>query len=216
MLKRLIIPVVVAAVSLTAGCLQKETTHTLYLAPDGSVSWVTSEANVHSDETEIGKRIPEEQAYIGAALLGTHGAARGLAAVGPRGAVRTTVLRDERPFHVVTDTNFAAVDRVLTRVFTEMSIRTSASLVRGSDENTLRVRLDFSHPLEEHDTPVSQLMDNVEHFRIVLTDGRIGPATGFDVTDGTSATLSAEWLDRAEKAYAAKGTIEFALSWSAQ
>ena len=216
MLKRLTIPAVAAAVALTAGCLQKETTHTLYLAPDGSVAWVASEANIHSDETEVGKRIAEEQAYIGAAFLGTHGAARGLAAIGPQGSVRTTVLRDERPFHVVTDANFAAVDRVLARVFTEMAVKTSASLVRGSDENTLRVRLDFSRPLEEHETPVSQLMDNIEHFRVVLTEGRIGHVTGFDVTDGTSATLSAEWLDRAEKAYEAKGSIEFALSWSVQ
>ena len=38
--------------------------------------------------------------------------------------------------------------------------------------------------------------------------------TGFDVTDGTSATLSAEWLEQAQKAYDAKSAIEFALSWS--
>jgi hypothetical protein len=31
--------------------------------------------------------------------------------------------------------------------------------------------------------------------------------------DGTSATLSADWLDRAEKASEAESTIEFALSW---
>ncbi len=216
MLKRLIIPALAAAVSLSAGCLQKETTHTLYLAPDGSVAWVTSEANVRSDETEISKRIGEEQVYLGAALLGTHGVAQGLAAINPKGGVRTTVIRDERPFHVVTAASFAAVDSVLTRVFTEMAIKTSAALTRGSDANTLRVRLDFSQPLQEHETPVSQLMDNIEHFRIVLTEGRIGPVSGFDVTDGTSATLSDEWLDQVEKAYEAKGTIEFALSWSVQ
>ena len=50
----------------------------------------------------------------------------------------------------------------------------------------------------------------------MLTEGRIGPVSGFDVTDGTSATLSDEWLDQVEKAYEAKGTIEFALSWSVQ
>ncbi len=216
MLKRLIIPVFVVTASLTAGCLQKETSHTLYLAPDGSTVWVTSESDVRSSETDAGKRILEEQDYIGAALLGNHGVARGLAALRPQSVVRTTILRDERPFHVVTDARFAAVDPVLERVFTEMGIRTSASLVRGSDGNTLRVRLDFSHPLEEHETPVSQLMDNIEHFRIVLTEGRFGAVSGFDVTNETTATLSAEWLDQAEKAYEAKGTIEFALSWSVQ
>ena len=59
MLKRLIIGGLAAASALSAGCLQKETSHTLYLAPDGSVEWVTSEANVRSDEAEAGKRLIE-------------------------------------------------------------------------------------------------------------------------------------------------------------
>ena len=215
MLKRLTMSALVAAV-LNAGCLQKDTSHTLYVAPDGSVSWVTSEAGVRSNENELGKRLPEEQSYIGAALLGMHGVARGLAALRPESPVRTTVLRDERPFHVVTEARFAAVDRVLERVFSEMGIKTSASFARDVDENTLRVRLDFARPLEEHETPVSQLMDNIEHLRIVLTEGEFGTVNGFEVTDRTSATLSADWLALAEKAYESKSIIEFALSWSVQ
>ena len=123
------------------------------------------------------------------------------------------VLRTERPFHVVTSAEFAAIDHVLQRVFTEMAIEASASFVRRGDEDTFRVRLDFSHPLEEHETPVSQVMDSFERFRLVLTEGRIASASGLDVADGTSATLSAAWLERAEKAYQAKSSIEFWLSW---
>ena len=215
MLKRLTMSALAAAV-LNAGCLQKDTSHTLYVAPDGSVSWVTSEAGVRSSESEPAKRLPEEQSYIGAALIGMHGVARGLAALRPESPVRTTVLRDERPFHVVTEARFAAVDRVLERVFSEMGIQTSASFVRGVDENTLRVRLDFAHPLEERETPVSQLMDNIEHLRIVLTEGELATVRGFDATDRTSAMLSAEWLALAEKAYETKSTIEFTLTWSVQ
>jgi hypothetical protein len=213
MLKRLGMTVISGALLLTAGCLQKETSHTLYLAPDGAAGWVTSEVNVHSDETEPGKRIAEEQQYVGRALLGAHGVARALAALGPQGAVRTTVIRDERPFHVVTDARFRAVDRVLERVFTEMGVRTSASLVRQADTATLRVSLDFSKPLDERETELSELFE-LDHFRFVLTDGRFGAVTGFDVTDGIVATLSPEWLERAERACDAKGTIEFSLSWT--
>jgi hypothetical protein len=216
MLKTLIIGALVVASSLTTGCLQKETTHTLYLTPDGSVEWMTAEANVRSDEAEVGKRLIEEQGYIGAALLGTHGVARGLEALDPQMPVRTTIVRDERPFVIVTSARFASIDRVLTRVFTEMGIRSSASVARLVNGTTLRVRLDFSQSLEEDETPVSQLTDNVEHLRIVLTEGHFGAVTGFDVTDRMSATLSNEWLERAEKAYEAKGAIEFALSWSVQ
>ena len=215
MLKRLGMTVLSGALLMTAGCLQKETSHTLYLAPDGSATWVTSETNVHSDETEPGKRIAEEQRYIGPALLGTHEVARGLAAVGPQTAVRTTVLRDERPFHVVTDARFQAVDRVLLRVFTEMGVKTAASLVQENDRITLRVSLDFSKAVAGRETPVSSLFE-VDRFRFVLTDGRFGLVTGFDVTEGTVATLSPDWLERAEKASEAKGTIEFTLSWATE
>jgi hypothetical protein len=214
MLKRLTILSWIGTAVLSAACLQKETTHTLYLDPDGSVSWVASEANVYSDETEMGKRIVEEQGYIGAALLGTHATARALAALDPQGTVRTTVVREERPFHVLTQARYAGVDRVLERVFSEAGVSTSASIVRGADSTTLRVRLDFSRPVAERDTPVSHLTDDIEHMRIVLTDGRFGSVAGFDVTEGTSATWSAEWLDQAQKACDAKTAIEFALTWS--
>lgn len=76
-----------------------------------------------------------------------------------------------------------------------------------------RGRLDFSEPLGERETPVSELFD-LDHFRFVLTKGRFGAVTGFDVTEGMVATLSPEWLERAEKACDAKGTIEFTLSWT--
>jgi hypothetical protein len=216
LLKRITVLVLATVTPWTVGCLQKETSHTLYLSPDASVEWVASEANVRSDEPEIAKRLAEEQSYIGGALLGAHGAARALAALDPQRPVRTIVVRDERPFRVVTTAEFRAVDRVFERLFTELGIDTVASVVRGADGNTLRVRLDFSHQVEEHETPVSQLGDNIEHLRIVLTEGRFGGATGFDVADGTSATLSAEWLNEAEKACERKGVIELALSWSGQ
>lgn len=50
----------------------------------------------------------------------------------------------------------------------------------------------------------------------MLTEGRFGAVGGFDVTDGVSAMLSSDWMDRAEKAYEAKGTIELTLSWSVE
>jgi hypothetical protein len=205
---------VFGAVLVTAGCLEKETTHTIYLAPDGGASWVVSEFNVHSDEKEADKRISEEQRYIGPALLGAHGAARGLAALEPQGPVRTTILRDERPFHVVTDARFAAVDRLLQRFFVQMGIRTSASLVREGSRLTLRVQFDFSRALAEHETEVSELADVVERSRFVLTEGCFDAVSGFEVSDGVSATLSSDWMDRLEKAYEGKGAIEFALSWT--
>ena len=85
-----------------AGCLQKETTQNLYLSADGSVRWTVEETNVYSDEADAGARFTEEQLYIGPALIGAHRAALALQALGPDAPIRTTVVRDERPFHVLT------------------------------------------------------------------------------------------------------------------
>jgi hypothetical protein len=210
MLKRVPGVIAIAALAMTGGCLQKETSHTLYLSSDGAVSWAVSESNVYSDEKQAGPRIREEQEYAGAVLLGTHGAARGLAAVGALGPVRTTVVRDEAPFHVITEARFDRIDRLLERLFTKAGIRTAASFVDAADAATLRVRLEFAEGMKE-DEVVSDLVD-VEHFRFVLTDGEFTGATGFDTSD-TSAVFSREWLDSAEKAFAEERPIEFTLSW---
>lgn len=214
MIRTVAMSLMFAVVAATAGCLQKETTHTIYLAPDGAVSWVISELNVRSDEQEADKRIAEEQTFIGAALLGSHGAARGLAALRPEGLVRTTILRDERPFQVVTDARFTAVDRLLERLFTELGIRTSSSLTAVGSLATLRVQLDFSRPLRERKSDAAELVEALDRFRFVLTDGRFDTATGFDLVDGASATLSSDWLERADLASESGGRVDLMLSWT--
>ncbi len=214
MLNKLILPVVIGAVVLTGGCLQKETSHTLYLSPDGSVSWIASEAEVYSDESDVAKRTEEEQRYFGQVLLGTHTAARGLAALGPERPVRTTIVRDERPFHVITDARFDRIDHLLDRLFTKCGVQATTELDREGDRMTLRVRLDFSRELQEGDAAVVDALLDVEHFRFVLTEGTFGEVTGFDVTDKRSAVFSKEWMDSAEKASEEKRPIDFALSWT--
>jgi hypothetical protein len=214
MVRKAMTTLVIGAVVSTAGCLQRETAHVIYLAPDGGASWMVSEVDVHSDENDLDKRLSEERQYIGPALLGAHGVARGLAALKPQALVRTTVLRDERPFHVVTEAHFAAIDSVISRLFTELGIPTSALLVREGSQTTLRVRMDFGRPGKEHQTDVSELAEAIEEVRFVLTEGRFAAVEGVDVTDGISARLSSDWLEAAEKASESKGTIGFVLTWT--
>jgi hypothetical protein len=213
MFRNAVTTLVIGAVVSTAGCLQKETAHVIYLAPGGGAAWVVSEVGVHSDEKDLDKRLSEEQQYIGPALLGAHGVARGLAALGPQAPVRTIVLREERPFHVVTEARFASIDTVISRLFTGLGIPTSAWLVRDGLQTTLRVRLDFGRPGKEQ-TDVSELADAIETVRFVLNEGRFAAVQGVEVIDGTSARLSRDWLDAAEKASEAKGTIGFVLTWT--
>jgi hypothetical protein len=204
-------PIAIAAVVSTAGCLQLETSNTLYLSPDGAVAWAVSESNVYSDDNDAGKRTQEERQYLGAALLGNHDTARALVALHPLGPVRTTIVRDGRPFHVITDAGFDRIDRMLEQLLTKAGIQTTASLVSTGDRTTLRVRLDFGREVEADDV-VSGLLD-VDHLRFLLTEGRFVDAIGFDVNGG-SAAFAREWLAAADEACEEKRPIEFALSWA--
>jgi hypothetical protein len=209
---RITILLLVAAAA-TTGCLRQETTHTLYLSPDGSVRWVVDEANVYSDEEDEGKRFEQEQAYIGPALLGAHRVARGLQAIGPDGLVRTTVIRDERPFHVITDAPYTRIDRALDRLFAEAGIKATVSLESADDRERLRIRLDFSQEVAERDTPVLSLVEDFENLRFALTSGEIVAGGGFDVQDRRVARISREWSAQAAKALEERTQIELVLAW---
>ena len=197
----------------TAGCLQKETTHTLYLTADG-LTWVAAEANVHSDETDPGKRAAEEQSYIGPALLGAHPVARGLQALGPDTLVRTTVVREERPFHVITEARFARADYVLERLFADNGLPARVSMTQDDGQTSLRVRFDFSRQMVERDSPAAALLEDIERFVFVLPEGRFIAGGGFEVPDRAKARLSKEAFDAIEEAIAARRPIELTLLWT--
>ena len=197
----------------SAGCLQKEATHTLYMAADGGVAWVAVEANVYSDDGDPGKRAAEEQAYIGPALLGGHRVARGLQALEPSSLVRTTVVRDQRPFHVITEASFARVDTVLERLLTENGLPARVTTEREESGARLRIRFDFSRTFVERDTPASALLEDLEHFVFVLPDGTFIEGGGFEIADRARARLSKEAFDAIDKAMTERRSIELTLAW---
>jgi hypothetical protein len=198
----------------TAGCLQKQTTHTLYLSADGSVRWIIEESGVYSDESDEGQRLAEEQAYIGPALIGAHRVAQGFQAIAPDGLVRTTVIRDERPFHVVTYTRFFRVDRMLERLFKEAGLKAPVTLEENDGRHRLRMHFDFSRQIEERNSPATALLEDFESFRFVLTEGRFVAGGGFDVPDRREAVISREWANAVETAVSNKREIDLVLTWT--
>ena len=204
----------VLAAALAAGCLQREATHTLYLTPEGGVGWVAVEANVYSDEADPGKRASEEQAFIGPALLGAHRVALGLHALEPASLVRTTVVRDDRPFHVITEARFARVDAMLERLLVESGLPARVTLTPEEGRTTLRIRFDFSRAFVERDTAASALLEDFDHFVFVVPEGSFIAGGGFEVPDRTRARLTKEAFDAIDKAMTGRRAIELTLTWS--
>jgi hypothetical protein len=197
-----------------AGCLQKETRHTLYLSPDGAVRWSIEESTVRSAEDDYGERIAEEQGFVAAVLGGAHGSAQALASLGPDGPVRTSLLRDERPYHIVTDARFPRVDVMLERLFRESGVAAGSGLAREDGRTVLRLRLDFTQRIQERDTPARALLvEGLGDFRFVLTSGRFVPGAGIEVIDDATARIAAEWITHLEAAVEARSVHDLVVAW---
>ena len=88
--------VALAAALAATGCLQKETTSTIYLRTDGSFDWVVLERHVRSDESDAAKREAEEFGYVDGVARDRHPVAEAFRALGGQD-VRTRLLRDTTP-----------------------------------------------------------------------------------------------------------------------
>lgn len=205
---------VVAAALMSAGCLRHETTHTLYLSPDGELHWQVEESDVRSDEDDEVDRLAEQQRYILRALAGDHRAAQALQAIEPAGIVRTTVVREEAPYHVVTDARFSRIDHTLARLFAASGLEASVHLAVEGEVTRLRIRLDFTRSPELRETPVLFLLEALGDFRFVLTEGSFIAGGGFAVTDRRRASLSPESLEAINTAMESRKPIELVLAWT--
>jgi hypothetical protein len=196
------------------GCLQKETTHTLYLEPGGAVTWTALEQDVRSDKDDPASRLAEENDYLSAVSAGTHDSGQALATLGAIFQdVRLT--RQTRPFTVVTEARFTAIEQVVNRILLELRVPGEATVTRANGTTTLRVHVDVTSVLADErgeETPVSALLGDFDHFRVVLTDGRFVDATGFRLSpDGTVAVP----IDRSEDDLARQeGVIDVSLTWA--
>ncbi len=201
----------VVVLMLGAGCLQKETRHTLALSPDGELAWQVIEHDVVSDESDRLKQRTEEDEYLAAALAGMHPVARGLAALDPT-STRTRVVRRQRPFTVITDAVFASVDRMIDRVLAELRVPGYATLVHTGTVTTLTVHVDLGSVTDDQPTnPVTELIEELDRYRIVMTDGRFVAAAGFTLQHGGRVAVPV--AVSAEEGAARGQVFDLMLSW---
>lgn len=211
--------VTAAAVVLSAagfsGCLVADTSHTLYLSPDGSVAWSVLERDIQSLEGSAAERDREEQALFDAIARDAHPVLEGLRLLGPDHA-SASVLRAERPYTVLTEARFARLDRAIDRFFLELGVPVQVVLQAGPGGGTLSVSLDL--PVLDHDGPAPEtsaaaLLEDLDRYRLVLTHGRFTSARGFELTEGGRAARLATLTPKAGQA---AGPSTFQLGWTTE
>jgi hypothetical protein len=203
-----------AAAVLTAGCLHREATHTLYISADGALEWMADEAEVYSDDRDPAARRAEEQAFLAAAADTSGRAGRALAALGPDGPVRALVVRDALPFRVVTTARFDSIERVLAQLFHDSGIAATVRLTGDGERMRLDVAFDFNVEESGGDAPAAALLEDFERFRFVLTDGTFVEWNGFERQGERVAVLSKEWLEAAEAEFDRGGRAALSLTWT--
>lgn len=191
-LKKALLPFLATAGLVLAGCLVKETTHTLYLDADGSLTWQVLERNVRSDESDLKKRAAEEREYAEQVSLGRHDVAEGLRVLGPD-SVDTVMLRDERPYTAMTTARFSAIDDLARELLYRLGISGTVDYETSGEEHRLTICIDLTR--DDADPPgegeAVALVEDVDSYQLFLTDGVFTEAEGFELhDDGRSATLA--------------------------
>jgi len=173
----------VAAALVTAGCLQKDTTSTIYVGSDGRIEWVVFDRQVRSDESDPAKRGAEQQAFIDAVWSGQDNVTKGFKALGGTN-VRTQVLRDTVPYEVVRSANFDNLGKLFARELSRCGVphRSEYKTTGTVTTWTLAVQVEPEPPAVEgcdEDGPLDWLSDAINHLEVVLESGAFVDAVGF-------------------------------------
>ena len=194
------------------GCLIKETTHRVYLSPTGAVAWAVLDERVRSDHNDVLRRSNEELEWLRGIAAEMHPVAEGLQRLGAD-EVSTRLLRLSRPYVALTDARFARADQLIGRLLAELGMRGEARFETTARNSTLSVALDLSSlddARPDIESPVTALLEDLDRYRFILTDGRFDAATGFDILDdGTTAALQ----EIPEASFKAGAVLTLRLSW---
>ena len=186
-----------------AACLSAENRHAFYLEPDGSATWAVTEEDVRSGAE-----------FLEGARRGQTQIARALQQVGATW-VETKVVRDQVPYTVVSQARFDSAARMLESFLGAIGFEAEAALKFDAERTTLWFR--FREPAEnggddESDFgPLGCLVEPVERYRFVLTEGHFVEATGFRIESGETLAVMLD-LEEAEEE-TDRDSVFYSLTW---
>jgi len=215
-MKRTTLAIAIAATLLTAACLQKDTTSTIYLRPDGSFDWAILEQNVRSDERDESARLAEEAKYVDAVSRGDSGMVNSLLALGAQD-VHVRWLRGTRPYGVMIDARFDSLASVFDRLLAPCEVPYESAITKTEGVTTWRLRIDVGPEDsrleqgggEDCGDSLNGLTDALE-VTIVLESGTFTAATGFIIKGTDTAAVDEKTIEENVKS---TGIVELSLSW---
>jgi hypothetical protein len=213
MWKRVLMFSMVVLLVPSIACLEIQGTHTLYLAPDGSVIWSVLEEGIRFDGPTRESRQQQEEEFLDRVAGSEHAAALALESLYP-GSLTARVLREESPQVVLTEAYFPAIDGVFQNLFSLYEVPASTDLEVIDD----RVRLDIRFwmgPEEDDDEEIPDdrfLLALLVECRIVLTEGKFIEAQGFEIVEGGKVARTTQIdTDEAEEN---NTPVELSLTWT--
>jgi len=200
------------------GCIVKETTHTLYLEPDGSLTWMVLEHAIRSDAGTAEERRREEAGYLARFEAEEHAMAEAFLALRPR-SLETRMLRDERPYTTLTVARFSDPSVVFQDLLDQSGMVGRAVVER--EEGQARLVLTF--PLDDEGDVITEGSTEEEDFlspllvafpkwTFRLPEGRFVGSEGFEVTRGCAIPLDPEEAFEIDPG----GEIRYVLAWTVE
>jgi hypothetical protein len=216
-MKHTTLAIAIAAALLTAACLQKDTTSTIYLRQDGSFDWVILEQNVRSDERDDLARLAEEARYLDDVSRGDSGMVNSLLALGAMD-VHVRWLRSTRPYAVMVDARFDNLAGLFDRALAPCEIPYESGIAEADGVMTWTLRADLGVDGERLEANtgegcgdgIGDLDDALADLRIVLESGTFTAASGFTITGTDTAAVDEKTIEERVKT---TGIVELSLSW---
>ena len=184
--------VATVAVVTSAGCLQMQKGHTLYVAANGTVSWTVVEADVRSDDGDPAKAAGEEHDYITRARAGNHSVANAFARLQALN-VTTQIVRDRRPFTVVTTAHFPSLQVLGQRLIDAMGLDASSVLTDDGTQSRWTLTIRSDEAAESTSGDLTTLVD--EPWHVVLESGRFVDAQNVRIAHEQRAILNQDCED---------------------
>ena len=165
-----------------SACIQSDNTVTLFLDPNGPVTWSILERNIRSDSRNRDERLTEQSQFNVAARAHQHPAMTGLMRLAASD-IKDTILQDKPPYSVMTEGRFRNLEELGRRLFVTYGIQGTSVVNRDGEKWiwTLTVEVAPSEFSEQDTAELQALVGQKIH--VALREGEFVQADGFSINE---------------------------------